>query len=726
MAAAPFLAPRSFLLLTAGMENNDSSTSARPANPRVTQACQRCRTLKTRCLPSEQSGTCQRCFTAKRDCIWAEVPRRPRRVRGPSRISQVEQKIDGLVASLVKTSATDTAETSTSPPERPHWTTIGTHKLAGRDRPVAPGSWLQLPDSFEQQTSLPEIHAPSEVSAPEPETEVDAAENAQDLDYVEKLRSIHSFAEKEDSCNPNHAPAQSKRKAEDPINDEKVNELLKNGKADDLLDIYRSMCITFPFVPIDDVTSAEHLHATKPMLCLAILTVAAWEDHKLQRHLDRVYRKELADHTFIRPRRTISLLQSVLVYLSRYHFVFSHKTQQIYFMQTTANGLALDLGLHQSSIPPVIDFPGRPSPSPLSTTEQLERQRTFLGCYYLSSQVSAGMQKPSLLKYTEYMGKCSSNLRDHRQFPSDVIIGHLLALRRLDDQIQDCFFTEETSRLDIADPRILMNFRLLESQLEEWKRERYNQEYQLIFDLSSAFTDMQLHSIALRAPKSSNQDYIADATRLNALLATLEACKRYLDTLISCPMSNYHILAFAEWFRIPLVVITLARLCIPSDAHAAAQWDVKAAHERGRLDLYLESLCYRMKNLSTFKRTQSFHHDFYWSLEMIMDLTKSWFMKKISAKTTPSNGIPTPDTFQGFPHGLMTDGTDGPSSSLGLDTTRCPHVSIDQGPNPNGMNENDPFAFMRDMDFEMDRFFDAGLWGDETYHSMGFGGGMRH
>lgn len=24
------------------------------------------------------------------------------------------------------------------------------------------------------------------------------------------------------------------------------------------------------------------------------------------------------------------------------------------------------------------------------------------------------------------------------------------------------------------------------------------------------------------------------------------------------------------------------------------------------------------------------------------------------------------------------------------------------------------------------RFFDAGLWGDETYLNMGFGGGMRH
>ena len=96
---------------------------------------------------------------------------------------------------------------------------------------------------------------------------------------------------------------------------------------------------------------------------------------------------------------------------------------------------------------------------------------------------------------------------------------------------------------------------------------------------------MQLHSIALRESKSSNRGYISDGTRLNALLATLEACKRYLDVFIACPVSDYYVIAFPEWCRIPNIVVTLARLCIPSDAHTSAQWDVKAAHERGRLDL---------------------------------------------------------------------------------------------------------------------------------------------
>lgn len=181
-----------------------------------------------------------------------------------------------------------------------------------------------LPDSFGQSNSQSATHETLETTAPEAETGTDATESAQDLEYVESLRSIHSFAEKEDTPDPGRALFTPKRLTEPPIADEKVKELLSNGQAETLLNIYRSMCITFPFVPVEKEVTANQLSTAKPMLLLAILTVAAWDDHRLQRHLDRVYRRELANNTFIHPRKTISLLQSVLVYLSRYQNTLLH------------------------------------------------------------------------------------------------------------------------------------------------------------------------------------------------------------------------------------------------------------------------------------------------------------------------------------------------------------------------------------------------------------------
>jgi hypothetical protein len=86
----------------------------------------------------------------------------------------------------------------------------------------------------------------------------------------------------------------------------------------------------------------------------------------------------------------------------------------------------------------------------------------------------------------------------------------------------------------------------------------------VVLDLSSSFTDMQLHSVALRPSGSSLHPLSADSTRLNALFATLEACKRYLDTVITLPLSEYHLISFIEWMRLPSIIMTLARLCMPS------------------------------------------------------------------------------------------------------------------------------------------------------------------
>lgn len=73
-------------------------------------------------------------------------------------------------------------------------------------------------------------------------------------------------------------------------------------------------------------------------------------------------------------------------------------------------GLALDIGLHQDYQP--IDFnpPLRGRPPPPSGKEVRERQRSFLGCYYVSSMVGGAFQKPNLLKHTRFMTEAAENL----------------------------------------------------------------------------------------------------------------------------------------------------------------------------------------------------------------------------------------------------------------------------------------------------------------------------
>ncbi|KAF7507282.1 hypothetical protein GJ744_010716 [Endocarpon pusillum] len=56
--------------------------------------------------------------------------------------------------------------------------------------------------------------------------------------------------------------------------------------------------------------------------------------------------------------------------------------------------------------------------------------------------------------------------------------------------------------------------------------------------------------------------------------------------------------------------------------------DIRTAQEQVRLDLYLESLCYRMSSITTFNGASQPHPDFFLSLKMILERTRHWYVRK--------------------------------------------------------------------------------------------------
>ena len=65
------------------------------------------------------------------------------------------------------------------------------------------------------------------------------------------------------------------------------------------------------------------------------------------------------------------------------------------------------------------------------------------------------------------MAECGRNLGQTPEYPSDAILAQLVGLRRLDDQIHESFYTEDTIDIPLNDPRILMNFKFMETQIED-------------------------------------------------------------------------------------------------------------------------------------------------------------------------------------------------------------------------------------------------------------------
>lgn len=75
------------------------------------------------------------------------------------------------------------------------------------------------------------------------------------------------------------------------------------------------------------------------------------------------------------------------------------------------------------------------------------------------------------------MTEWAQNLKREREYKSDEIISHLIALRQLNDQAQDALFSQDAVDLPLTDTRTLMHVQFLESQLDVWKREVFGNEW---------------------------------------------------------------------------------------------------------------------------------------------------------------------------------------------------------------------------------------------------------
>lgn len=71
--------------------------------------------------------------------------------------------------------------------------------------------------------------------------------------------------------------------------------------------------------------------------------------------------------------------------VSRYHFHFNPRTQQLGLLLQLAIGMAIELGIGQRRKKPLIDISGQYGSKPVNADTERDAQRAFLGCYYLST-----------------------------------------------------------------------------------------------------------------------------------------------------------------------------------------------------------------------------------------------------------------------------------------------------------------------------------------------------
>lgn len=251
---------------------------------------------------------------------------------------------------------------------------------------------------------------------------------------------------------------------------------------------------------------------------------------------------------------------------------------------------------------------------------------------------------------------------------------------------------------------------------------------------------MELHSIGLRITPSTNpssEPFTASIPKhLDTLLTCLESGKAFLDKILSMPVTRYRHISFIQWMRLPYVLVIVSKLSFPSPQHTASQWDTQKAQDRVRLDLYLESLCYRMQSITS--SLPDAEPDFFATLKLILEKTRRWYMRKTHSATAEDDGEAAATTpTEQSPLEIIQNPHENGSQSIHQEN-KPPHshnnnltptlTPISQPPlalaTPPHMNPPDPaaFTYSPDMD-DMSNFlapFDDSFWNSELFDG-GFG-----
>jgi hypothetical protein len=115
-------------------------------------------------------------------------------------------------------------------------------------------------------------------------------------------------------------PSQATAKLAAPLRQEYNGDVIDRGLlstsyAKALIQEFRDVAATFPYVIIPQGDVLDSLRSGSPMLLLSILMAASWRDRTLQATLEHEYSGRLGIQMVGDGEQTLELLQSILVYL---------------------------------------------------------------------------------------------------------------------------------------------------------------------------------------------------------------------------------------------------------------------------------------------------------------------------------------------------------------------------------------------------------------------------
>ncbi|KAK3363295.1 hypothetical protein B0T25DRAFT_587272 [Lasiosphaeria hispida] len=565
------------------MEAKDTQQAA--ARPRITNACEACRSAKVKCQASNQLGICKRCLDSKRECIFKTGPRtrRPRQSKRPDSTTPINPL---------------------PPPAGPSKTFTIDIPMPVDDDVADSFEGLRLNHESFINGLVPGVEEADEecdyedygydmagspwlaTSGPVPRTSSNAGSvisHASSLPLGASALSTPPSSVA--AARASHGTGTAKSRTTQASLGLRPQFNLDSASA--LLATFREVMVAhFPCIVLDDdeTSTVASMAKDRPFVLLAILATAS-SSRTLQGHslYDEEFRKILGLKFVAGGERSLELLQGLVIYVAWYPFHLRPKSKQAFQYIRMAAEILDDFDLDQ-------DF-GTEGQDETPTPERFDQIRTYLATYYLGSHFATSWNRTPALSYSDYTAKCCDILQTHSNLKGDSVLVWKVRLQRLVEE------THETRKIRKGHSQTEYQTELIlkgiESQCTEWESKMAPQiANSPAVRVAVLFTHIFIIGaplLKLPSTRPTNADPSTFRPSPQRLLPVVPWLHALFDYCLALSSTEINAFVGTDWGSMILAVILGYRMSFPLPA--CPEWDDREARRQVRFDKYIDRLC---------------------------------------------------------------------------------------------------------------------------------------
>ncbi|TVY15322.1 Transcriptional regulator WAR1 [Lachnellula arida] len=371
----------------------------------------------------------------------------------------------------------------------------------------------------------------------------------------------------------------------------------------------------YPVVPFPRDASPEEIRRTQPTLFLAVIAAAAAKtDPHLYSALNSEVLSAYAHRTVIHSEKSLELVKAMIVSVVWYYPPGRFSQLKFYEYIHMAATMAMDIGIGTNPNPSRsrrgLDS-NKPSPNSTSSLPvdegEMERKRTFLVCFLITTGVSMSMRRPNMLRSNSWLRECleyvDANANPH--YLDNCLVAWVSILQITEEICTSFSFDDPGNMANLAETRVQITLSGFEKKLLAWK-EKFTSTGAINDALLLTYhhTQIYLHELCMHddhSPEdfqppyrlekvvSIQSDNQASSSYIDAIAVTISSVHALLDLILNMEVESLRALPIFNFVRMAYAAIVLTKLHISSKT-PGSQIGAVIEPKMIRLGYYLEAV----------------------------------------------------------------------------------------------------------------------------------------